>query len=551
MNLLKRFDRDFVEKIFLVTSFFLIYLTLPWFIGFNISFFLIFTISTIITIYIWKKEDMLKEFNFGLKYAIYYVILLIVSYLLIPSNHKILKVLYNNGIREELFFRFFMVGIFLKNIKEDTTRNKVILNSVLIYTNIIFTFAHDVDILRHIYLLLVGIIFSSIFLCCGILSSIFFHTIHNIYMPEDHPLIAIFCILPLIYSSLKINTRIISKYLNNLKLFFEIFFSATIASLIGFYTTEEVYSLAYMIALFVSIFITLIVVTSFFIKDQLFDFFWYKEINGYLKNPIIGIIFDEKTEKHFTRLKIDEWVNYFKEKNLIVEKISINDLDLKYSAIINPYGETYPEEDLFHLKTFDKIRRYINKGGIFVNIAGIPFFYGCDIKTGKNVPLANEIYTYVQIRKNPFELIPLPKYPPEYSIIDTLVHQHFKVITTTGGWEKNPSYQNDRDKYFVGNIWNIGNTEQIFQFRAVRVPTRKFIPFLRAVSSFGEVFPIAGIPYGRGCLVACGFTFNIEESHKLFNETIHRTGFEKICWTIINLINYRKNGKIPLNTENW
>lgn len=132
-----------------------------------------------------------------------------------------------------------------------------------------------------------------------------------------------------------------------------------------------------------------------------------------------------------------------------------------------------------------------------------------------------------------------------------MVNQHFKVLTTGGDWEINPCHQQERDKQFVGDIRLNGNSERIYQFRAVRIPTRKYIPFLRATSSYGEVYPIAGIPYGRGCLMACGFNFNVAEDDPRWNETIHNSGFEKVCWAVMTLIKNRKDNTIPLNAGEW
>lgn len=46
-----------------------------------------------------------------------------------------------------------------------------------------------------------------------------------------------------------------------------------------------------------------------------------------------------------------------------------------YSAILNPYGGTYPEVDLGNLTTFREILRYVREGGLFVNVADIPTYW--------------------------------------------------------------------------------------------------------------------------------------------------------------------------------
>lgn len=185
----------------------------------------------------------------------------------------------------------------------------------------------------------------------------------------------------------------ISKILNNLKLFFEVFLSATIASIIGLLATEKTYFYVYRVALLISTLLTVVVTVALYYKDDIDAYLWSQDIRGYLEFPRIGILFDEKIDKHFSKIEIEQWTSYFNEEKFIVENITKEEIHIKYSVILNPYGETYPEEDLFHLKTLTEIRRYINQGGIFVNVAGIPFYYGYDALNDKNVPLANEIYT--------------------------------------------------------------------------------------------------------------------------------------------------------------
>ena len=46
-----------------------------------------------------------------------------------------------------------------------------------------------------------------------------------------------------------------------------------------------------------------------------------------------------------------------------------------YQVVVNPFGETYPEEDTYTYKSFETICDYVFSGGIYVNVAGIPFWY--------------------------------------------------------------------------------------------------------------------------------------------------------------------------------
>ena len=74
-----------------------------------------------------------------------------------------------------------------------------------------------------------------------------------------------------------------------------------------------------------------------------------------------------------------QWFQFLQEQgqgdaysaNLIVP----NDIDDSFAVIINPFGEAYPEEDLARRTTFHRIRKFINKGGLFVNTSGLAFYY--------------------------------------------------------------------------------------------------------------------------------------------------------------------------------
>jgi hypothetical protein len=46
-----------------------------------------------------------------------------------------------------------------------------------------------------------------------------------------------------------------------------------------------------------------------------------------------------------------------------------------YPIIINPYGGAYPEHDLENFSEFKQILSYVDGGGIYVNIADIPFYF--------------------------------------------------------------------------------------------------------------------------------------------------------------------------------
>ena len=53
--------------------------------------------------------------------------------------------------------------------------------------------------------------------------------------------------------------------------------------------------------------------------------------------------------------------------------------------MINPYGGVYPEEDLSTLVSLDRVFDFVRTGGIYINIADIPFYYAFDKKLNRRI----------------------------------------------------------------------------------------------------------------------------------------------------------------------
>jgi hypothetical protein len=66
------------------------------------------------------------------------------------------------------------------------------------------------------------------------------------------------------------------------------------------------------------------------------------------------------------------------EKNGVKVKVDLvtsKDRFYRYSAILNPYGGVYPEEDLAGTIVLSNIFDYVGRGGTFVNVADVPGFW--------------------------------------------------------------------------------------------------------------------------------------------------------------------------------
>jgi hypothetical protein len=58
-----------------------------------------------------------------------------------------------------------------------------------------------------------------------------------------------------------------------------------------------------------------------------------------------------------------------------VKLIRISDNFDGYTAILNPYGGAYPEKDLLNRPTLEKIFKYVQRQGLFVNVSDIPGYW--------------------------------------------------------------------------------------------------------------------------------------------------------------------------------
>ena len=85
-----------------------------------------------------------------------------------------------------------------------------------------------------------------------------------------------------------------------------------------------------------------------------------------------------------------------------------------YSAILNPYGGAYPERNIKDNETLNKIFNYVNKGGLFVNVADIPGYWAYNLLLKRRLDATASIYGVDKTpngkisitRIRPFELTP-------------------------------------------------------------------------------------------------------------------------------------------------
>jgi len=127
------FDVGYIGRVVLVILAFGLnnYLGLKY--GFRIGLLVMGIFSLLATLILWTFDGIL-ELDFKPKYTLYYAALTILPTLISPEYASIIRVMFDTGFREEMFYRFFMVGIFKKYylIEEKRNNKKILCRNIYI-----------------------------------------------------------------------------------------------------------------------------------------------------------------------------------------------------------------------------------------------------------------------------------------------------------------------------------------------------------------------------------------------------------------------------------
>jgi hypothetical protein len=289
--------------------------------------------------------------------------------------------------------------------------------------------------------------------------------------------------------------------------------------------------------------ITVILIVYLLFYKSINNIMWGIKYKLKFSNPIIAIIKEEDCIFKATKYTPYDWRDHF-DKKYKTEIISCKEISNKYAVIVNPYGEVYPEEDLFSFRTFNLIIEFVKNGGIFVNVGGFAFYYGWDIETKRGpIPIA-DVYQFYggEIKENRIELYPLQSIKGRTLTNGTLLFERLKITPTFGDTQRYKVYQTESDKRFIGNLEDVGETNIIEEFRCVREPVFRCKPLLRAKSEiYNEIYPLAAIPYRRGYFIIGGMNLDPKNDQ---DRKISNSAFLKSCNAIENIVERIKKGYI-------
>lgn len=224
-----------------------------------------------------------------------------------------------------------------------------------------------------------------------------------------------------------------------------------------------------------------------------------------------GNIDDEnpgKMSSAYTIRRPDEWRYELEKQNPSwrIELASFNRADvLCPDMLVNPFGEVYPEEDISSHSTFRRIRDYVYSGGVYVNVAGYPFWWKANPVTGIKTPAGNFV------ESSPGSAIFLiQSLLPVYLAITPVMPGSPTLFVTK---------QEAVDKELFGEIAGAGGQSNVKVFRQYDISTPQMMPMLRTDN--GQYIIIGAVRYGNGYFVFAGV--EIDQNS---------TGFEKVLAAI-------------------
>lgn len=204
-----------------------------------------------------------------------------------------------------------------------------------------------------------------------------------------------------------------------------------------------------------------------------------------------------------------------------ISKIGVTRMNNRYLAVINPFGETYPElpSTAGVLPGYQMIRDYVYSGGAFVTAGGHPFAYLFDVMRG----IREDTSTFIRDIPVSIRLIPAQDGRIKVDmvgttvVLKTLLRQEFGVETTWDEPTKNQQgpalceiFQKQEDKEY----WDFAiEGLSLHEYRSFDPASGGYpIPVLRAKRLTKEVYPIAFVRYGFGLLLHIGLALNREKT---------------------------------------
>jgi hypothetical protein len=233
----------------------------------------------------------------------------------------------------------------------------------------------------------------------------------------------------------------------------------------------------------------------------------------------------ERPWADYDKAGIEGWQTALSDKPRLkvnVELIPMTDISPKFSIILNPFGEAYPELPSATGATpgYQMVKDYIYAGGVFITAGGNPFHYLFSVYEGQRHDTSTVIPNVpMSPRRVPDEQGNVVIEVQTTALLsDMFLTRDFGVGTTITPRDEHrkdypvDAFQQPEDKKY----WDCQvDVSQIRVFRSLYPPASgKPIPVLRAILSGEEVFPIAFVRYGFGFLLHIGLALTSDAARE-------------------------------------
>lgn len=185
----------------------------------------------------------------------------------------------------------------------------------------------------------------------------------------------------------------------------------------------------------------------------------------------------ENHNSSWVKIKLNNLNKLFRDKNIRIKNIEKISSCEYYPIVINPYGGSYPEENFENFSSLNNIFNYVKGGGIFINIADIPFYYAHSKSHHRNI----DTTPFAESFRN------------DRSFFDTLITKKLAIYVLNS-----ESFSTEAKRTFIIN-------------QSIKNLYGSVIP----IPTYGDSSPLISIKYGLGL-----FIFSTIEINKLNASTV-------------------------------
>ena len=197
-----------------------------------------------------------------------------------------------------------------------------------------------------------------------------------------------------------------------------------------------------------------------------------------------------------------------------VTRIPVLELTNRYSLVVNPFGEAYPDLTVSRtvLPGYNQILNYMGNGGVFVTAGGHPFTYYYDVVSGRQTDVKKVIPNV--LRGPPISTVvqgqPRVSIPVSNVISDNLLNIDFDCETTWDVGLGGPMTAVPRQDASDLKYGHYALPPQLEEYRAIDpMKSSRAKPVVRGQRSDGSQVHLASlVPYGLGYLLHFGLNLS-------------------------------------------